>query len=396
MTANPTDAGPVESYSFVLVSPREPSGVSWMINCLLELGIRVDLQPTGDQIFGVGRQPASAIWLPEPDGRWKLHPFASALKKWLPILSRTETLTFRPEPRVLHLQTLPQKETGSAQVILFVRDLRDALHSLYRRLQPSLSWQEFVDWPQSETLLDAIDHWRLFIECWLDQSPLFVGRFEDYKADATQLLKRVLEAMRIDRTPDEIARATENSSFAAAAAAEARYRETHARDQTVANRAGTVGEWKKLPDLQPTILEMEQRAGALLARLGYRTSLVRPVKDTWERLAIFHRLSAFERFEIPADIAAGSAGPPREEQIASLIKFARELTTEQLARSPFDAETIRSLLGSLEEFSAGYDSELASAVRTLKEAFAEGSTFHLARIRALYLSRQPRPESSPS
>jgi hypothetical protein len=169
----------------LLVSPREPSGVSWIINCLLELGIRVDLQPTADQIFGVGMQPASAMWLPEPDGRWRLHPRASALQKWLPILSREETLTFRAAPPILHIQRLPRREESQQQIILFVRDPRDALHSLYRRTQPELSWNEYIHWPQAETLLGAIDYWRLFIECWSDFRSVFIGRFEDYKANAT-------------------------------------------------------------------------------------------------------------------------------------------------------------------------------------------------------------------
>ena len=82
MTAVLPPISPVgPDYRIVLVSLREPSGVSWIINCLLELGIRVDLQPTVDQIFGFGQQPASAMWLPEADGRWRLHPRASALTK---------------------------------------------------------------------------------------------------------------------------------------------------------------------------------------------------------------------------------------------------------------------------------------------------------------------------
>lgn len=371
-----------------LVSPREPSGVSWIINCLLELGIRVDLQPTVDQIFGAGQAPASAMWLPEPDGRWRLHPRASALQKWLPFLSRAEVFSFRPIPPILHIQRLPLCNERRDQVILFVRDLRDALHSLYRRMQPELSWSEFVDWPNSETLLDAIDHWRLFIESWIDQPNLFIGRFEDYKADARALLAQVLATVQIECSPDEIARATEQSSYTAAASAEARYRETHPHDLAVVNRAGLVGEWESLADLKPTVTEIERRAGQLLTRLGYRTHQEVGAADPWEALSISRGLSSFPHLEIPTRIIDAAPSHSSEKQIERLCGFTQSLTSERLTQSRLEADEIRMLLRHLEEFTSQHAPMLTPSLQTLSHSFADGSAFHLARIRALLLSRR--------
>ncbi len=376
----------------VLVSPREPSGVSWIINGLLELGIRVDLQPTVDQIFGTGRQPASAMWLPEADGTWRLHPRASALQKWLPFLSRGERHRFRPIAPVLHVQRLPLQAEQCGPVVLFVRDLRDALHSLYRRTQPQLTWSEFVEWPHPETLLDAIDHWRLFMESWLDKPQLFVGRFEDYKADATHLLTRIVGFMGLDCTADEIARAADQSSYTAAVAAERRYRELHPHDRQVVNRAGLVGEWESLPDLQPTIVEMERRAGRLLSRLGYQLKLQDNSADEWQGLSVSRKLSSFARWAVPQRIMDNAPNEPSASLILRLSQFCANLTVTRLADARLEADEVRTLLRSLEEFSQHHAPDATASLQTLMESFSEGSAFHLARIRALLVSRQ-RPAS---
>ncbi len=373
----------------LLVSPREPSGVSWIINCLLELGIRVDLQPTADQIFGTGRQPASAIWQAEADGRWRLHPRASALQKWLPCLSRTETYSFRPIPPILHVQRLPLRNEQHRQVVLFVRDLRDALHSLYRRLKPELSWPEFVEWPHPETLLDAIDHWRLFIECWLVRPALFVARFEDYKADATALLEQILLHIGVECTSAEIAQATERSSYAAAAANEARYREQHPHDRQVVNRAGRVGEWELLSDLQPAVREMERRAGPQLTRLGYRCQSPTSTASDWESLAVARELTSFATFDIPSSLTAPSTSVPVVEHVDRLRRFIEQLTTERLTGARLEVEETRALLRHLEEFCLRHAPAQTATVRALMPAFHEGSSAHLARIRALLQSRRP-------
>lgn len=372
----------------LLVSPREPSGVSWIINCLLELGIRVDLEPTTDQIFGRGQQPASAMWLPESNGRWRLHPRASALQKWLPILSREETLSFRPTPPILHVQRLPKGDESHRQVILFVRDLRDALHSLYRRLQPEITWPEFVAWPHAESLLDAIDHWRFFIECWLEQSPLLIGRFEDYKSDATALLNRVLHVIGVDCSSEEIARAVDHSSYAAASAAEAWYRQLHPQDQQVANRAGKVGEWETLPDLHPTIAEIERRAGQLLTRLGYRVTQSMGTAVEWEALAVSRELASFASIAVPQRILSAVPPVPDSVSIDRLRTFIGELTRERLQGARLETEDSRRLLKHLNEFSERHAPELIPSLQALGHSFTEGSDFHLARIRALLLSRR--------
>lgn len=382
-----------DEYAAVLVSPREPSGVSWIINCLLELGIRVDLQPTVEQIFGAGRAPASAMWLPADDGRWRLHPRASALQKWLPILSRQETFTFRPAPRIWHVQQLPRRADPQRPVLLFVRDLRDALHSLYRRQRPQLAWPEFVAWPQAETLLDAIDHWRLFLECWLAQPQVFVGRFEDYKTDAPALLGRVVEALQLSFSADELAGAAERSSYAAAAAAEARYREAHPRDQQVVNRAGLVGEWQRLPELQSTVAEIARRAGRLLTRLGYAVDAADASAETWDAVAVTRGLSSYAAYQIPDRIVAAAPPTPTAADRRRLERFVQELSVEKLSRAQWEADEIRTLLRHLVEFCRGCAPALTPQVEALAQAFAAGSPFHLARIRELLVSR--RSDSTP-
>jgi hypothetical protein len=321
-----------------------------------------------------------------------LHPRASALQKWLPILSREETLTFRAAPPILHIQRLPRREESQQQIILFVRDPRDALHSLYRRTQPELSWNEYIHWPQAETLLGAIDYWRLFIECWSDFRSVFIGRFEDYKANATTLLKQILDVLQVTCSPGEIARAVENSSYAAAAEAEKRYRESHPHDRQVANRGGKVGEWETLDDLQPTFVDIEHRANHLLQRLGYRVTTSSEAADDWSCLAITRTLPSFTDAAVPAYCAEGATHPPDESQIARLRTAIQTLSLEKLHRAKLETHEAQTLLRNLEIFSHKHAPDLASSLGSLTDSLNDGSAFHLSRIRSLLLSR--RSESS--
>ncbi len=219
----------------VLASPREPSGGSWLINCLLELGVRVNLQPTADRIWrgASGRQRPSVMWQPAENGRWRLNPRAEELKKWLPILGHQETLHFRDDLEVLYVQDLPQVDLTSARTVLFVRDPRDAIHSLYRRIQPEMSLEDFVAFPHPVTLLDAIDHWRLFTECWLAVDGTLIYPFEDYKADAPGLLSRIVRDLGLVASREEITRAANESTFEKARAGDQRYRSSHPGTRTL-------------------------------------------------------------------------------------------------------------------------------------------------------------------
>ena len=89
-----------------MASPAEPSGASWLINCFLELGIKVSHRPIVANLWrgGDSASPADRLWQPTADGSYRLHPKAQILKKWLPALSRIECFSFREDIEIGYLQ----------------------------------------------------------------------------------------------------------------------------------------------------------------------------------------------------------------------------------------------------------------------------------------------------
>ena len=138
-----------------LASPAEPSGAAWLINCLLELGIKVSHKPVVDNVWRQAdpAPPPDHMWQCNSDGSYRLHPKAQLLKKWLPALSRIESFSFREEIEIEYLQDLPALRQVGEPVMLFVRDPRDSLYSMYCRLRPALDYEEFLRLPNPDTLV---------------------------------------------------------------------------------------------------------------------------------------------------------------------------------------------------------------------------------------------------
>lgn len=209
------------------------------------------------------------MWIKDGE-RFTLNPREMALKKWLPVLSEEDAFSFREDVEVEWAHIWPTGETAGAKIVYFIRDPRDALFSRYRRESPDVTFREFLDFPDSQTLLDKIDTWCLFNEAWLQQPDLFVCRFEDYKQDARATLQAVLDAIGFVADPDAIAEAVLRSGYERAAAAEKGYREANPQDKQIINRASQVGSWKD-PSLESEMADTTERCRCLLSRFGYAT-----------------------------------------------------------------------------------------------------------------------------
>lgn len=248
---------------FLLISPREPSGATWLINCLLELGIKT-----------YRRQDPDWMWLRQDDGTFILNPEERILKKWLPVLSRKSSFVFRHDIEVQWSHEWPVSDYTDLPVIYFVRDPRDAIYSRFKREAPKVSFWEFIQVPSPDTLLNKIDNWILFNLCWLKHCRINVFKFEDYKTDAAKTLKGVLSF--VDFSPPEglFLSALSESSSDKARAAELEYKKRNKSDNQLINRAGAPAEWKKVlngPD-KMTMLEVEKRTNLLLSRFGYESN----------------------------------------------------------------------------------------------------------------------------
>jgi hypothetical protein len=389
----------------VFASPVEPSGASWLINCLLELGIQVDHKPVVDKVWrnATPRPPSSHMWQTLESGALVLNPKAEELRKWLPALSRSEGFRFRDDLAVEYVQDVATPAWLQTRAIFFVRDPRDALYSMYRRRPREQSLEEFLDFLHPVTLLDRVDQWALHAASWLAHPDVSVFRFEDYKRDAEGLLGEILAQLDIAADGGAIQRAAAASSFEQARAAEARYRREHPGDREVANRAGRVGDWLGQPDTRPLARRVQRQAGELLARLGYAPAAAGVVADLAESLArvpdtgragVFEgtacvsRLRAFDTLAVPEPVRAAGDAATVHASVRKVTRFAEHADRASLSRAGLAASEVRQLLDSLIEFLAGDAPALAQRLAQLRESFGDRSDYQFERMRELLVHRR--------
>jgi hypothetical protein len=334
-----------------VVSPIEPSGASWLLNCLLELDVKVGHKPCVDTVWRRSRpRPGPEHVWQEAEGRFALRPKAALLRKWLPACSRHETFAFQRGLTVHYVQDLPEPHHRDEPVLYFVRDPRDAMFSMYRRVGPDMSCLEYVRFPDPRSLRGRIDHWGLHVRAWAEQPGVRFLRFEDYKRDAAAVLAQALDVLGLEVDPAALANAVRESTFEKAAGAEQRYRRVHPRDREVVNRSGRVGDWRAHPELTECMELVERRVGDVLRRFDY------PAR---------------------AETAA------REGDVLDLRLFAETVDEATLRGSRLPPDDVVALLDALAHALAGAPDAVRERLAALRARFGDGGAHHFERLREL-------------
>lgn len=321
-----------------LPSPREPSGATWLINCLLELGIRTF------------RYSPLGMWHREKD-RWVLSAHERLLRKWLPALSDHQSFEFREDIEVQWMHEWRSARHADAQILYFVRDPRDALYSRYKREAPQLGFAEFAAFPDVHTLLDKVVNWKLFNEAWLSHPRLTVVRFEDYKVDAEATLEKVLDAMGLQYGAADIARAVQRSTYERAAEAERAYRAEHPEDNQIINRSGKPMEWQSGAVDGKVVSRIESLCGDVLRRLGYPFPAAAPQGVCLERHV--RQLRFFGKVDLDPALLGGAGTADSVDVFRQTVEFAASLDPELLTRANLPAYDLVQLKSSLGEYLAG-------------------------------------------
>lgn len=239
-----------------IISPREPSGATWLINCFLELGIKTY------------RVKESQMWIKTEYG-YRLTKEEQILKQWLPVLSRKNIFSFRDDIEVQWTHEWPQEKFEGHQIIFFTRDPRDSLYSRFKRENSNLTYTEFIDFLDDKTLLNKIDNWLLFHSLWLKKSNLKVFRFEDYKENSYSTLNSILSWVQIEFSESMKNDALKNSTSEIAALTEKEYLK-EVQSDSVINQGGIVGRWKlNKEETEIVNLQLENIGSYLLEKLNY-------------------------------------------------------------------------------------------------------------------------------
>jgi len=361
------------------VSPIEPSGASWLVNCLLELGVRVN-HIAGETRLWRGSEPQNGMWLRDGDS-WIIHPRAEVLGKWLPALMTTQRFAFRDDVVVDYVQAFPTGPTDDA--LLFLRDPRDAIYSLYRRRRAGMPFADYCQMPNVQTLLPAADHWAFYVQCWQAQAGAHVYRFEDYKHDDVALLTRIVGDFDLGFAAQAIGRAAAASTSDKAKIGEALYRERHPGDWEVANRAGKVGDWQGRGEVADAVAKIGVTCAPVLSALGYDveagSDVAKPSFDA--RRAC---LPVFASAAVPDALAPlSSVDPADDPDLPGLLQFAATVDAPYLSRSGLSPADTRCLLDSLIVLTGRFQPDSAARLQELKAGFSDGSAQHMQVLRDL-------------
>ena len=188
-----------------IVSSACPCGVTYLLNILLELDIKIFAGP--EHLF----------WRKDSES-FSVNPL---LRKkfglWVPSLHKAQFRFSDCEPAVEWSHTWPYSLTPGTKRIVFIRDPRDALFSEWRRRKSSTSFRAFIASPMPPLGLNRVDTFALTYALWgvlsrnyADSETLLI-RFEDIKQMPELWVKMVLNLVGINRPDEEISRAIEAS-----------------------------------------------------------------------------------------------------------------------------------------------------------------------------------------
>lgn len=198
-----------------VVSPPFACGVAWLINCLMELDLR-----TSNTSFGVDQ------WtLNKKKSQWSLSERAHNHLSWhLPALHKKDTFEFSEAINIRWEHRLDLASYGIRKTILFIRDPRDAVYSLYKRYyENKIEFIEYLNqpdvWPEHFPgifQLPPLETYAYYCWFWLkmaDVMPLKVIKFEDAKSNPIEVIKGVLSFIDVKRSAPRIRDAVDGSSF---------------------------------------------------------------------------------------------------------------------------------------------------------------------------------------
>ena len=230
-------------FTFDVVSPELPCGAAWLANCFLELNI-----------------PVWNPWNVEVENEWKrLSPFhyqyTASQQPWrqvLPALQYLREYQFNPKHAASFRHQWPFAKEKGRRLIFFVRDPRDALFSYWRRTihneaEFSLPFENFVHSRYFHHPFSFREYLLIFLRLWKDQlseTNHLIVRFEDYRNNSRQTLKRVLNFLNMEIEDDQISRALVCSDFSAMKRVEDQM-EKKAKLKDKFNYAGIAFEYQK-------------------------------------------------------------------------------------------------------------------------------------------------------
>ena len=228
-----------------VVSPEFPCGSAWLANCLFELGV-----PSW-HLWGFDTRRE---WTDCGSGRYRYTAPDKPWRQTLASLQPGKELVFRDLIATRFSHEFAWQVTSARQIVLMVRDPRDALYSEWRRhrtnlgLPAAVQFPEFIDSAFFGGPVSMADALWLHLKGWLSYrmampARVLVVRFEDWKREPVAALRRICKFMRLDRDDATLERASAASDVRRLQAIESEIATSTANARQF-NRRGEPYEWR--------------------------------------------------------------------------------------------------------------------------------------------------------
>ncbi len=199
-------------YTHQIVSPPFACGVAWLINALLNMEIK-----TTNSNF-------KNHWQSSRSGSKIGEQALNHLSWHLPVLQIKKEFKFTDPINIRWEHRLDFANDFPIPTILFIRDPRDAVYSLYKRnYEKSIDFSNFLrrpdTWPDHFPNLfnfPPMESYAYFCWFWINLQkvqPLMVINFEESKINPELILKKTLDFLKIKKLDDEILDAINQSTF---------------------------------------------------------------------------------------------------------------------------------------------------------------------------------------
>lgn len=243
---------------FMIASSIEPSGVTWLLNCLLYLDILCYRGSTPDE-----------TWITQGD-TYRLRPKHEELRRWLPVTSERSAFNFGSHVECEWSHELPGVNTSYEGIILFSRDPRGSILSRYKRDYSHMQIDEFLRILEPRSLLTVPDYLDHFYRAWMERPNVLILRFEDYKEDPLSTLRTAVEYLGLSFHDRLLKQACNASTFEKAVESERLFLSgKDISEKKLMNRAGSSSEWRQDLSLQSVKNIVVRSCNQSLFDLGY-------------------------------------------------------------------------------------------------------------------------------
>ncbi len=293
-----------EPRTIYFTSPWMPCGAFGIVNCLMEMGIKVSTYRHAHEDWSF-------------DGKYHYPNTFNRFKAQFPAFADNERFEFRDDIHVIWGHIFPYDHLYRHKVFMYTRDPRDALFHQYswEKRMADINYADWLRWPFHETLLDNIDSWLLYHRLWRQHPHLAAFRYEDTCKSPRKMIGRLLDYLGVEVEEERIEKALWSSSYE---------RYCQMKDRPFDPEEKRYDKWRDRENEEQEQIAIEQAAGSIMKLYRYMPVHEQKVQevDPFPHMALnpFFKDIPYYGSQNPDDVATN----PYLQKIFAFMRFIKQ------------------------------------------------------------------------